>query len=978
MKSDIDLYIEHIEKEGKINFITRHVIPQHLTILPAIDPGQVVGREHDLQKVLNMLEKTNKLTLVNGLGGIGKTTLAKALLQTHKYKFQYIAWINVVSDIKESFAYNVYLTNSLGLNLEEIPTVKNFTDIVFQIVINRLRNIKGNNLIIIDNAQKDLADQKIKDLIQLGNNWKVLLTSRQQIEGFEIYHLGFLPQEDAKALFYLHYHLEKDDHMVEQMIKSMDYHTLAIEVTAKTAQAKELSLLQLFNALVKKGLQFSEDTSIKLDHNKREKIHSILGYFYSVFELTNLSQDEIWLLAQFSVLPASPIPYQDNQLENIQEFLKLSARPERDQLTNVLNNLVAQGWLQHDEEADSFKMHQLIQEVLRNRLKPDYEYCQSLVDSIIDNTAIPSPGGNPVPKLRFLEYGKSLLRNIPDQRPPLAILNSRIGVLMWHAGQFKHAVSYFDQAIKMGELLKMDSVDIYSNNLALVYEELGDYNQAIELIKHSISKAQQKQVGKNIEIAVRMSNLANIYKQKGEYQQAVNLFYEALTIDIELLGENHLHTAHVQSNLGLIYWELGNLVEAQSFLEKALATMELQLETKHPSLSIVNNNLALVYQDLGMLLKAKEKMEKALASDIQNFGKEHPETINKRSNLAGIIRDLGNHDQAKRIYQENLTSLIKIFGYAHLKVANTLSNLGLLIEMKGDLPNALKRLEEAIELSKKLLGENHSSVLTHMGNLAFVYKKNGKYTKAKKLTEKVIEKSVEQFGENYIPLGKLYSNLAMIHRELGDYITAIQMMNKSIKILTLHFTGSHPEILIKLSNLALLYTDIGKFEEAKQLYGHIIPIEKQQLGEEHPTIAKRFINTALVEMKLNNYKESISLLEAGLSILHKHYDDLHPLKLTALSNLGTIFMEIKKYSTAKKMFEKVLTGMLTIYDADHPKIGMLQMNLGRVYFHLGKTSKSKKILTEALKNLTECFGDNHHIVESIREDLEFITLRRKR
>lgn len=61
-------------------------IPLELTTLPFIAKSEVVGREADLGKVNQLLQTSDRVLLVNGIGGVGKTTLAKYYMNQFKKK----------------------------------------------------------------------------------------------------------------------------------------------------------------------------------------------------------------------------------------------------------------------------------------------------------------------------------------------------------------------------------------------------------------------------------------------------------------------------------------------------------------------------------------------------------------------------------------------------------------------------------------------------------------------------------------------------------------------------------------------------------------------------------------------------------------------------------------------------------------------------------------------------------------------------
>src|SRR5690606_32897700 len=66
--------------------------------LPKIHPDDIVGREDDLKKLYDFLSHEKRMVVVNGLGGIGKTTLAQGYLSKYYEEYKHIVWITQNSE----------------------------------------------------------------------------------------------------------------------------------------------------------------------------------------------------------------------------------------------------------------------------------------------------------------------------------------------------------------------------------------------------------------------------------------------------------------------------------------------------------------------------------------------------------------------------------------------------------------------------------------------------------------------------------------------------------------------------------------------------------------------------------------------------------------------------------------------------------------------------------------------------------------
>lgn len=235
-----------------------HIIPKVLTKQTGLaNDIDFVGRKEELQKVDELLNQNAMLLLLNGIGGIGKSTLASYYLNQHKDKFDYYGFVQVNEDIKLSLASA--FSTSLDLKSEKI-------DDLFAEIMNKLQNLEGKKLLIIDDV-KEMDNQldAMNTLITLKNSgFQILFTSREVKENIPQYFLDIMSIEDARELFLKHHTTDEMD-KVDKILEYLDYHTLFIEMTAKTLTKRKrtLSLDQIIEKFAN-----GEFSSIKKNRNE--------------------------------------------------------------------------------------------------------------------------------------------------------------------------------------------------------------------------------------------------------------------------------------------------------------------------------------------------------------------------------------------------------------------------------------------------------------------------------------------------------------------------------------------------------------------------------------------------------------------------------------------------------------------------------------------------------------------------------------
>src|SRR5262249_32954311 len=158
-KKNISGNISHVGGNIRIGddiHLPQHQLPKELTLsLPRTHPNDLIGREEDLAQLHNSLHTQKRVVVVNGIGGIGKTTLAQAYISQYYNQYHHIVWITQGSEnIANDFTNTAGLVQSLDIDITGLDSRQ-----LFEEIIRQLKAIpEGPNLLIIDNGEISLQD----------------------------------------------------------------------------------------------------------------------------------------------------------------------------------------------------------------------------------------------------------------------------------------------------------------------------------------------------------------------------------------------------------------------------------------------------------------------------------------------------------------------------------------------------------------------------------------------------------------------------------------------------------------------------------------------------------------------------------------------------------------------------------------------------------------------------------------------------
>ena len=122
----------------------------HKFLTDCTKPADFVGRETELVKLHTLLDKGKKSVIVNGLGGIGKTSLALQYVWQYKEHYHHIVWVQQQSSLLLAFMTEKKLNELVKPEKEE-------AEVYFNRLIQFLEATEGKNLLVIDNYEATLT-----------------------------------------------------------------------------------------------------------------------------------------------------------------------------------------------------------------------------------------------------------------------------------------------------------------------------------------------------------------------------------------------------------------------------------------------------------------------------------------------------------------------------------------------------------------------------------------------------------------------------------------------------------------------------------------------------------------------------------------------------------------------------------------------------------------------------------------------------
>ena len=560
------------------------------------------GREEILGKITNKLHSAGKVVLT-GIPGVGKTQTAAEYAYQQSKSYKRVLWVTADSrdSLRSGFAA---LARKLKLDERDAPEL----DLVLRAVRAWLETEEnGKWLLVLDNAD-DLA--LVQEFMPAGRHGHILLTARPKetglIPGIEIEYME--PDEGALFLLRRAKILAEDGPLgtasvgdqerAKAISKELGGLPLALDQAGAYIEEEQLTLEQYQRRYRREGKRLRARRGNLAEPNHPRSITTTFSMAFQAASAESRAVADLLRLCAF--LAPADIPEEfftvvageaEEQHEKghfktwTNRLLRRPPRYSPRRLASSFEEAVGAGrrfaLLQHNRDDKTIRMHRLVQEVIKDDLRPeDHRVWRERVIRQL-NHALPSPEYRNWPQCeRLLPHAMAGRQAIEDQR-----LESEVAAnLLLKTANYLYGRAQYEQA-----------KPLYQRALAIREKALGPDHP---------------------DTAGSLNNLAALYDSQGQYEQAEPLYQRALAIREQALGPDHPDTATSLNNLAALYASQGRYEQVEPLYQRALAILEKALPG-HPNLASCLDNYATLLRQMGRDDQAAEMSERAKAIRVQ-------------------------------------------------------------------------------------------------------------------------------------------------------------------------------------------------------------------------------------------------------------------------------------------------------------------------------------------------------------------------
>ncbi|WP_353282160.1 tetratricopeptide repeat protein [Wolbachia endosymbiont (group A) of Aleiodes leptofemur] len=840
--------------------------------------GSFTGRTEELRELHKLIQKSqgvatviSQLVSISGLGGIGKTELAKKYIEEHSKDYDNnIIWIKAETHETMVQSFLRLARDPLGIPTEDRDIESIVRDIYAFFA-------KRKSLFVFDNAEEYRSEGQDAGISQFlpshflssdDNKPSVLITSRNQKWG-DIKSLTLGAFTEPESIDFIRKALGIKDGSQENEIKNLaetlQHFPLALQQAVAYIKERDIALKNV-------GLKFEISDYLKRYKEEAEKLldfkfpkDSDNSYTKTTFITWRITIDKIKDNPEYGqqakeILDIIAYIAPDN----IPAKMFLGVERNEEKLGDAIQLLKQYSMINSGEEQNLVNIHRLVQQVIRIELEKQ--------------------GKNKVVKKTF----ELLKESFPDDSDKLEDYAKKRQLLPHLEAFLSHIDNWLAKNPSEKQTIEKDYLVYLLIWMNDGYHDLGNPRRQKELLEQALSIFKKYYGPYNFQVAIALANLGIAYGDLGNHRRQKELLKQALPILEKHYGSDHFQVAIILTNLSNAYGGLGNHQKAKELLERALAIQEEHYGPDHSQVAVILTNLGIIYGNLGNYEEKKELLERALAIQEKHYEPDHSQVASTLVGLGTSYRALGDSQKAKELLGRALAIQEKHYGSDHFQIAIALINLGIVYGTSGDPQKQRELLEQALPILEKHYGSDHFQVAIALTNLGNAYGDSGNPSRQKELLEQALPILEEYYGSDHFQVAIALANLGDAYGNLGNSRKAKELLERALAIQEKHYGPDHFEVARTLVSFGTTYRTLGDPQKAKELFERALPIFEKHYGPDHPEVAKLLADLCDVYGALGDHKKQKELFERASSIFKKHYGPDHPEVVKLLAELDDI------------------------------------------------------------------------------------------
>jgi len=636
---------------------------------PSVIPKKVFcGRDRTLEEIHQHFLSGERILFLHGIGGIGKTQIAKQYAKRFRDDYDVIIYAVYGSSLQQLVLADSPFTIEPELIRQTLSDGTAETDeAFFRRKLSKIKKLSNERtLIILDNFDVE-SDPFLPELTDA--KYHLLITTRCDYSRlFPTVAVNAIEDmEDLKKLFFQNYDgfdVEEDDPALVELIELVNRHTYTIELLAQHMEGSGQTAGEMVEELRQHGILSLNQQVLDSGMKTQVAYENLL----KLFRMFSLSEEERRVLMYLSLMPPEGI-----QVRQFRQWAQLDSNA-------LIKGLIRKSWVINSTEG--IALHPIICQVVRHELPVSLENCRDFLDSftetIYEGTLWHLPKTE---KDRYASIIRSILPRFPELTEDTFLLYYRAEILFSFAVDPQYAAVLAEKLWLY--MLKTRGEEDYATGQAAFRRgwlytynsHMNDaWNQACIWLTRAASILEKVPLEAQAEKAAyvqTLTNLAKLYsvrfqqtKDPGDYRQAIAFAERSLTYALEFLEEGTPHygkLAGAQWQLADVLCDGGEYPRALKHIDTALDLLRKLYTENDGDTVFAMYRKAVILLRMGDPAGARELARKSAAGYVKFFGTVHPNVYAIHMLWGDCCAQLQEYGEAATAYTQALETAKLVF-----------------------------------------------------------------------------------------------------------------------------------------------------------------------------------------------------------------------------------------------------------------------------------------------------------------------------
>jgi tetratricopeptide (TPR) repeat protein len=527
---------------------------------------------------------------------------------------------------------------------------------------------------------------------------------------------------------------------------------------------------------------------------------------------------------------------------------------DKTKFRNLLIRMESYGFI--ERHPDSFSMHGMVQEAVRDGLDPDATRAWANAATRLVGAAFPREGKFEGPSplcTRLLPHALAATQYAEEA----GVAREAASQLIYSCGLYLHgnraledAKTCYQLAVALGRRPRDEAHPVQAtriNSLGIVEHELGNLHEAKECFEKAFEMCEEVYgpleeavygVPDDKLLTIPIRNLCAILEEIGDIEAAQRTYERAMRIYLEVYGWNHPMVAECADRFGRAWHKMGRLAKARNCFEKAVLAEESSPEHNAAALATYLNNLAMVLIEMREPQLAHERITRALRLDKQCFGDNHPMVARDLANLGHACREMRDLEDAEHYYRDALNMAERTEGEDSPAAAALCNHLGVVLLDNGQAAQARTCLERALALNEARFGAESPEVVRNLVNLGRALDELAAQSQAMASYERALALVREYDGAESERAATIHYRMGKSLQKQGQLPEALRQLQQAMTVDGKILGKAHPSVARDAYAIGCV---LAEMNDTVVAMGHLtlaLDIYESTLGKNDPRARK--------------------------------------------------------------------------------------------------------------------------------------------